>query len=241
MNLNKDKRKVLAQYRLGSVWLGSNLAERDLGVLADNKLNVSEQCAAAAVKANQRLGCTCRGITSRERDVIIALSACQASPGVLCPVPVPTIQERCRQSGEAMKMVKGLEILPYEERLKESGLFFLEKRRLRRNLITVFQYLKGSYQENRGSLFTRSHKEKCPGFGWDRVNFLPILSPIPLGVRRVSEWLGLNHDKKTRVQVALEEVSPHHKKEVFYSENNHSLAQPLQGCGGVPMAGGFRL
>ncbi|PKU49461.1 rna-directed dna polymerase from mobile element jockey-like [Limosa lapponica baueri] len=48
--INKDKCKVLylgkhnpgVQHRLGSTWLGSNSVERDLGVLVDNKLNMSE-------------------------------------------------------------------------------------------------------------------------------------------------------------------------------------------------------
>ncbi|KAK4807163.1 hypothetical protein QYF61_024283, partial [Mycteria americana] len=86
MKFNKDKCKILhlgqnnqrPQYRRGSVWLGSSFVERDLGVLVDNKLNMSQQCTAAATKANWILGCIHRGITSRDRDVIIPLSACQA-------------------------------------------------------------------------------------------------------------------------------------------------------------------
>ncbi|PKU45559.1 rna-directed dna polymerase from mobile element jockey- hypothetical protein [Limosa lapponica baueri] len=72
MKFNKDKCKVLGlvkynagmQHRLGSTWLGSSSIERDLWVLVDNKLNISEQCAAAAKKANRMLGCINKGITA---------------------------------------------------------------------------------------------------------------------------------------------------------------------------------
>lgn len=49
------------------------------------------------------------------------------------------------------KMSKGLENLHCEERLKELGLLSLKKRRLRGYLITVFQYLKRGYKQDRGS------------------------------------------------------------------------------------------
>lgn len=62
-------------------------------------------------------------------------------------------------------MTKGLQNLPCGERLKKFGLFTLENKRLRRDLSTVFQYLKDGYKKERGSLFTRSKRYKLH---WER-------------------------------------------------------------------------
>ena len=71
-----------------------------------------------------------------------------------------------RVQRRATKMIKGLGSLPHEERLRELGLFSLEKRRLRGDLLTMFQYLKSGYKEDGDCLFTRSHMEKMRGNGY---------------------------------------------------------------------------
>ena len=60
-------------------------------------------------------------------------------------------------------MIRGLEYLPYENRL---GLFSLEKRRLQGDLIEAFLYLKGAYKQEGNQLFERVDNSRTKGNGF---------------------------------------------------------------------------
>jgi len=63
-------------------------------------------------------------------------------------------------------MIRGLEQLSYEERLRELGIFSVEKRRLQGDLVVAFQYLKGAHKQEGKQLFTRVDSDMTWGNGF---------------------------------------------------------------------------
>lgn len=148
MKFHKDKCKVLnlgkhnpgLQHRLGSTWLGTSSVERDLGVLVD-KPSMSDERAAAAKTDIGMLGYINKDITSRDKDVIVPLYSALVRPHLEhCVQFWPLLyKKRWGQAGEGPEKDQKDDPSvgkPHNKRLRDLGLFNLEKRQLRGDLIT---------------------------------------------------------------------------------------------------------
>ncbi|KAK4826782.1 hypothetical protein QYF61_011431 [Mycteria americana] len=203
MKFNKSKCQILHlgqnnagyKYKLGEEWLESSLAEKDLGVLVDSRLNMSQQCALAAKRANRILGCIKHSITSRSKKVW--------APQFKKDVKVLECVQR-----RATKLVKGLEGMSCEELLRTLGLSSLERRRLRGDLIALHSFPRRGSGEGGADLFSLVSSDRTPNH---------ILSCIKRSVTsRLREVILALYSTLVRphLEHCVQLWSPQHKKDM---------------------------
>jgi len=121
--------------------------EKDLGILMNKNQDISQQCVLAAQEAYGILGHINRGMAA-ETGRELYCPSCSTAPGSGVP-STRTLELLERVQRRVVKMVRCLECLSYEERLRETGVLRLEKRRLQEKNHCILPILKGHFQVGR--------------------------------------------------------------------------------------------
>jgi len=168
----------------------------------DEKLDVSQQCALTAPKGNCTLGCTKSSVDSRLREGILPLYSTLVRPHLesciqlWSPQHMKDMDLLKQVQRRATNMMRGLEHLSSEVRLRDLRLFSLEKRRLWGDLIGALEYLEGAYKKDGDKLFSRDCSDRTRGNGFKlrEGRFRQDIRKEFFTVRVVKQWNWLSRE-----------------------------------------------
>jgi len=179
MKFNKDMCKVLHmgwgnpknKYRLGGEWSEISPEEKDFVLFVDIEAQRDLTMRTRSLESQLFPGLHQKkyGQSVELSDSAPLLCSGETSPGVMRPALEPPAQERHGPVGvspeEATKMIRRLQQLSCEERLRKLSLFRLDMRRLWGDLVAVSEYLKGAYKKAGEGLYTRACSDRTKDNG----------------------------------------------------------------------------
>ena len=184
MKYNTDKCEVLhfgrknnrASYYLNGEKLESASVQRDLGVLVQETQKVSMQVQQVVKKANGMLAFIAKGMEYKNREVLLQLYRVLVRPHLeycvqfWCPYLRKDILALEAVQRRFTRLIPGMGGLMYDQRLRRLGLYSLEFRRMRGDLIETYKIVKGLDRVDAGRMFpmmgetgTKGHNLKIRG------------------------------------------------------------------------------
>ena len=181
MQFNVDKCKVMHigkhnpefKYTMANTQLETVHEEKDLGVIISEDLKPSAHCIHSYTKANRMLGLVKRTLSSQQQSILLRLYKSLVRPHLeYCspawsPKYVKDRELLERVQHRFTRFFKELRQLDYTERLRRLGLWSLEERRNRADLIEVYKMVNGlsalpasTFFEFRTDNRTRGHSVK---------------------------------------------------------------------------------
>jgi len=240
MLFNTSKCKVMQvgrpsfqrQYYMKDEQLEVVCYEKDLGVLISNDLKVSQQCQQAYNKASKILGLVNRTIEYRDTDILLRLYKSLVRPHLEYCVPawaphyikdkalIESIQRRFT------RMIPSIRKFSYEERLKKLGLWSLEDRRIRADLIEVYKMVYGLSSVRLNTFFELSSSDRTRGHSlkFKKNRFRTELRQHFFSERVVNIWNKLDDD--TVCASSLNSFKQHIQK-IYQDGSFHRLLQSI--------------
>jgi len=177
---NMDKCKVMhvgrrnlnSTYYMNDIALGSIDEEKDLGIFITDDLKWSTHCQQTYTRANRVLGMINRTISSRDKQILLSLYKTLVRPHLeYCSPAWSPHYKKDKQLLERVqhrftRMLSGLKSLEYDDQLKTLGIWSLEERRNRADLLEVFKMKSGFSAVTFDTFFTVDSQQRTRGHSW---------------------------------------------------------------------------
>jgi len=161
-----------SKYYMNEIALGNTVEEKDLGVIVADNLMTAKHCAFAYSKGNRILGMIKRTIISRDIHILLNLYKTLVRPHLeYCSPAWSPHYQKDKQLLEKVqhrftRLFPDLRSICYQDRLRQLGLWSLQERRNRADLLEVFKLKAGLSNVTFQTFFDRNVDSRTRGHTW---------------------------------------------------------------------------